>query len=413
MRTSMENLPRAARAPDRSRKPASQGNADAAGSKEEAAEAGGFLSLLLRQNTPASVMAVAKPDDPSAGIPAEAAADAKPLQLAGLTLLLSAGEDGGNGAETPAMPGTGILQKNLLEPFTGKAAAMVPAHAGSGSETGLLRHLAGMPVAPAAPADSAGNLAALLLDKPLASAGEGAAETFGAEAPVTADTLIEALVRRVTQAARPESGAEELTLKPAGNAPEPVAPAPLLRAESPVLSPAQPDRSADVHPAPAANPPPAPAANPPPAPAALEHLQTHTVKNVRYLMANGQRTVSVRLVPESLGEMRIEVHGNSGDVSVRLVSASPLVREALESQLAALRENFAKEGIRVEHIEVSPDLQRGMSQGGRFNQQPDGAPQHRLPRQPAWTGRPETIPAENAAEQQGSAAHRGALNLFV
>ncbi len=58
----------------------------------------------------------------------------------------------------------------------------------------------------------------------------------------------------------------------------------------------------------------------------LQTLDAFTVKSVRYLVHQGGTTLRVRLIPESLGEMHIEVRSQGDDVSVRLVSANPVVR---------------------------------------------------------------------------------------
>ena len=88
----------------------------------------------------------------------------------------------------------------------------------------------------------------------------------------------------------------------------------------------------------------------------LETLAAHTVRNVRYLISDKGQTITVRLVPESLGTMHLEVQAHQDEISVRLVSANPMVRETLELNSQGIREALAREGIDVTRVEISATL---------------------------------------------------------
>jgi hypothetical protein len=98
--------------------------------------------------------------------------------------------------------------------------------------------------------------------------------------------------------------------------------------------------------------------------ATLETVDVHTLRNVRYLLAQGGKTISIRLVPESLGEMHIEVHTRGDEMVVRLASANPAVREALESQIPSLRQALQKEQDAPVEIQVTVDLSQGRASDG-------------------------------------------------
>lgn len=89
---------------------------------------------------------------------------------------------------------------------------------------------------------------------------------------------------------------------------------------------------------------------------AIAGLEEITVRSVHYLVTRGQRTVTIRLVPESLGELRIEVSSADDAVNVRLMSDNPAVRDALDGRIPGLRESLVRNNIEVTRVEVLPDM---------------------------------------------------------
>ena len=98
--------------------------------------------------------------------------------------------------------------------------------------------------------------------------------------------------------------------------------------------------------------------------ATLQSLPEDTVRSVRLLVTKGEQTLTIRMVPESLGEVRLEVRTHADGVSVRIASANPAVRQALERQMPALREALLREGIQVGRVEVSASSQSPSSGNG-------------------------------------------------
>ncbi|MBP8129599.1 MAG: flagellar hook-length control protein FliK [Candidatus Hydrogenedentes bacterium] len=145
---------------------------------------------------------------------------------------------------------------------------------------------------------------------------------------------------------------------------------------------------------------------------AFRALADQAVRNVRILAGSGETSLTVRLVPESLGEMRIEVHATGDGLAVRMASASPAVRGALEAQAQSLRDALQRDGVDVSHIEVAADLAR---QGG---QRPadDGKAQR-----PFLLNRPDTAyrgwryerAADDASPLRRASRHQGMVDLFV
>ncbi len=144
----------------------------------------------------------------------------------------------------------------------------------------------------------------------------------------------------------------------------------------------------------------------------LQTLQEFTARGVRYLVREGGDTVTVRLVPESLGEVRFDVMRTQDTVSVRLVSGNPTVRSVLESQVHGLRDQLTQDGFTVSQIVVTADAASSNSQSGHFGSSwSDQAP--------AWRGGDAASTANSSRNQtyetpvRRSAVHNGALDVFV
>ena len=145
----------------------------------------------------------------------------------------------------------------------------------------------------------------------------------------------------------------------------------------------------------------------------LNTLVEHTVTGIRYLVKEGVRTVTVRLVPESLGELRLEVTSARDVIHVRLVSQNPAVRETLGSELHVLRMSLAREGIGVGQVQIASGMASDPSAGGTPYRTPEEAlggsprPAVSVSAGDAPGPRPQESPA------LGAAPHRGVLNVFV
>lgn len=144
--------------------------------------------------------------------------------------------------------------------------------------------------------------------------------------------------------------------------------------------------------------------------ATLEKLPLQVIRGVRYLVEGGEHTLRIRLVPESLGEVRLEVTTSRDEISVRMASASPGVREVLQQHLSSLRDALAQDGVHVAKVSVSVDLNQSHapSDGGRH-----GSAQTFTPRgQPTPLNHP-TPKQQLTVPPWRNASHGGALNVYV
>ncbi|MCC6697695.1 MAG: flagellar hook-length control protein FliK [Candidatus Hydrogenedentes bacterium] len=146
----------------------------------------------------------------------------------------------------------------------------------------------------------------------------------------------------------------------------------------------------------------------------LKTLAHDTVKGVRYLLARGEQTLRIRLIPESLGELRLEVTSTKEEISVRLSSGNQTVRELLHTQVHSLRDALTQDGTTVSRISIVADTGTGMaSQGGNA----DRAFSHQAR---TWNEGGTHSSTNTPQQRQQSpvvprtqAPHAGALNLFA
>jgi hypothetical protein len=120
---------------------------------------------------------------------------------------------------------------------------------------------------------------------------------------------------------------------------------------------ASPLPAASVAPAPrpshvfAHNPPPQSAGNAPQNP--LAHPASQIVsRGLAAAVAQRGGTVQVRLIPESLGEVRIQMRLDAASVSVKIDTANPAAHGLLTDHLAVLRSSLEATGLNVQRLTV-------------------------------------------------------------
>jgi flagellar hook-length control protein FliK len=161
-----------------------------------------------------------------------------------------------------------------------------------------------------------------------------------------------------------------------------------------------------------------PAPAPPPASGAAEtaprpaQIGDQAVRSVRLLTDHdGHQSVTVRLVPETLGELRLEVERAGDTLTVRMASASPAVREALESQSRQIQQALLRDGIETVRVEVNVATAGSDTPQGRGGS--EAAPYRSAAQARGTAHAPGDLPAGSAPERARTARHAGQLNLFV
>ncbi|PIC71805.1 hypothetical protein CSV77_00945 [Sporosarcina sp. P16b] len=72
---------------------------------------------------------------------------------------------------------------------------------------------------------------------------------------------------------------------------------------------------------------------------------------------NGMNRISVKLYPEHLGQIRIELLEVNGVMTARILASTAMAREMLDSQMHQLRQAFNQQNLQVDRIDLSQTLQ--------------------------------------------------------
>jgi hypothetical protein len=150
-------------------------------------------------------------------------------------------------------------------------------------------------------------------------------------------------------------------------------------------------------------------------PSDVPGLPNETVRGVRFLLANGEHSLRIRLVPQSLGEVHLEVSTTQGEVAVKLASGNASVRDALQNSVAHLRETLVQDGHRVMAVTVSAELpsQFGWGHGERHAPPPPSPSARYGPHDGRYPPGQETGDQSRPDPRHAQAWHGKRLNLLV
>jgi flagellar hook-length control protein FliK len=82
-------------------------------------------------------------------------------------------------------------------------------------------------------------------------------------------------------------------------------------------------------------------------------LIEQVAENVKVVLANDSTSMEMQLNPENLGKIYLNVSTKEGMVNAQIAAQNEAVKEALETQIATLRENLNQAGVKVDAIEVT------------------------------------------------------------
>lgn len=108
----------------------------------------------------------------------------------------------------------------------------------------------------------------------------------------------------------------------------------------------------------------------------LRELQ-NVLKRSNFGQLNGTNRISVKLYPEHLGQLRIELLQTNGLLTARILASNAVGKEMLENQLHQLRSAFLQQNIQVERIDIAQMLDetnyldREHAFGQQFNKEQD------------------------------------------
>lgn len=72
---------------------------------------------------------------------------------------------------------------------------------------------------------------------------------------------------------------------------------------------------------------------------------------------NGMNRISIKLYPEHLGQVRIELLEVNGVMTARILASTAMAREMLDSQMHQLRHAFNQQNLQVDRIDLTQTLQ--------------------------------------------------------
>lgn len=90
--------------------------------------------------------------------------------------------------------------------------------------------------------------------------------------------------------------------------------------------------------------------------ALMKEMQT-IFKRSNFGQTDGTNRLLIKLYPEHLGQVRIELLQVNGIMTARILASTALGKEMLDSQLHQLRSAFLQQNLQVERIDVSQTLQ--------------------------------------------------------
>jgi flagellar hook-length control protein FliK len=132
------------------------------------------------------------------------------------------------------------------------------------------------------------------------------------------------------------------------------------------------------------------------------------VSKAVYQLKNGQNSVRIDLKPEFLGQVRMQIVTVEQQVSVRIITELPMVKEMLDNHLQQLKADLQQQGLDVDEIEVS------VSTDAQHNARNRRTPFEEMPTENAPGG--EDALSDGMPTPEAAAATRastGSVDMFV
>jgi len=113
-------------------------------------------------------------------------------------------------------------------------------------------------------------------------------------------------------------------------------------------------------------------------------------------LKNGQSSIKLSLRPDVLGQLKMHISTDNSQVSIRIITDVPMVKDIIESNLTQLKADFQNQGLEIEKFDVS------VGQGSTYNNGTSGS----FPFQEKISAGVEgTVQAEISEDSQENAHH--------
>lgn len=85
----------------------------------------------------------------------------------------------------------------------------------------------------------------------------------------------------------------------------------------------------------------------------VDSIMRQISQMTRVVVTQAESSIEMQLNPANLGKVYLQVVSRHGEITAQLAAQNEAVKEALESQIAVLKENMNQQGLKVEAVEVT------------------------------------------------------------
>ncbi len=85
----------------------------------------------------------------------------------------------------------------------------------------------------------------------------------------------------------------------------------------------------------------------------VESIMRQISQMTRIVVSQAETSIEMQLDPENLGKVYLQIVSRQGAITAQLAAQDEAVKQALESQIAVLKENMNQQGLKVEAVEVT------------------------------------------------------------
>ena len=104
----------------------------------------------------------------------------------------------------------------------------------------------------------------------------------------------------------------------------------------------------------------------------IQNVMEQIVESARVTIGADTTKMEMQLNPENLGKIYMEITSKEGTISAKFVAQNDSVREALQAQMADLKQNLYQAGIKVDAVEVtvsSHEFEKNLDENAKQQEQ--------------------------------------------
>jgi len=143
------------------------------------------------------------------------------------------------------------------------------------------------------------------------------------------------------------------------------------------------------------------------APQVMTQIVDKAVVNVK----NGHKEMKIALKPEFLGQMRMRIITENQQVTIRILTESPVVKEAIETHLHQLKADLGTHGLNIDRVDVFVSSDSHHQPNNRDTQQPNSGDQLSKEERQAKERREHRSPHDSQQDRSGESP--GGIDYFV